>query len=396
MAGRLGTAVLMAVTAWGISAQSATAAEAHAAETTPILASIPDMPHGFPPRNFPPGRRRSRPEPGQFHGPPIGNHPRPPRQDQIETFTGYVFLNGEYVEPPYRITLRDQELVVNGQATGVLVDTQERPGEGYPDEPRFEHPGRRFGRRPGPRLPPQLMQLHSGNVVVLFAKAEPVSLEFGGYGKTLLKALNDPAQRDEFFAGDAAVLIPEPHHEQWRTWLTNYTSPITLRNRSEAEVTVFETEWAAAETRAAAYHLLDRWNFPLNIGCVFLVLAACGHLFASSPYASFQCCKLYSCSRPMLSLGLSLGFVFVLSALDLLWTVLLSQAGMMEEANPVARLFIEEPTQLAVFKSVFTCGSMAIIAGLHRFQTAQRGAWWACLICTLLAARWLAFHTLAV
>ncbi len=378
---RLGTAILLALVA-------------HAALTAGNQARGESLPE-FSAREFselspPPEFRPPWPPRSEHRPPPYSRGQFPPR-DSLQTDAGYVFLNGEYLEPPYHITARDNKIEVNGHATNIELPATQRDGE-YNDRPRRRRRGPSFVDR----VPPQFIQLQYGSVLVLNENAPPIALDFGGIGKKLLKAINDPTKRADFFGNGERAAIPGEEHARWQQWLASYSPPPVLRERSEREIESFESELASAELRALSYRILEQWNRPLNICGFVLVLAASGHLFFSAPFPAFAIRTAYAWSRPALPLGMSLGFVLVLSALDLLWTVLMSQAGLMEEANPLARLFIDDPSQLAIFKSVFTFGAIAIIAGLHRFRPAQVGAWWACLICTLLATRWLVFHTLSV
>ena len=90
----------------------------------------------------------------------------------------------------------------------------------------------------------------------------------------------------------------------------------------------------------------------------------------------------------------SLGSVAVLSALDLIWTILASQAGRMREMNPFGSGLIEDPLLLIAFKVGMIGAAIAMLFVLRRHRQAQVGAWWACLICTLLTVRWLTFNSM--
>ncbi len=316
---------------------------------------------------------------------------RPSMSREFYSAGGYVFLNGKYIEPPYTIAVREGVFHVNGQPTRVQ-GVQAPPGNAGQHVGVSHRPRRYF--RAG--VPESLQRLEGNNILVLFDDSPPVMLEFFGVGRRLLKSLNEPTEREAFIAQDCSWLVPKEDEPKWREWLAAYESPAFLRARSDREIQILETELEAIELRDRAYAILARWNKPLNLVAFMLVLAASGHLLFSAPFQLSALRAIHAWSRPVLPLAFSLGFVFVLSALDLIWTVLLSQAGLMEEVNPLARLFINDPAQLTAFKSVFTFSAIGIFAVLRHFRPAQVGAWWACLICTLLATRWLVFHSLSV
>ena len=90
------------------------------------------------------------------------------------------------------------------------------------------------------------------------------------------------------------------------------------------------------------------------------------------------------------------GFVFVvaLSLLDLVWTLLVSQAGTMRELNPVGGRLIDDPVKLVAFKVAMTGLAAGLIFKLRYYRRAQLASWWACLILTLLIVRWLTFNSM--
>ena len=85
----------------------------------------------------------------------------------------------------------------------------------------------------------------------------------------------------------------------------------------------------------------------------------------------------------------SLALVVVYSVLDLTWTILAHQAGQMLELNPLGSHLIENPLHLVVFKAGATGLAVGLLFVLRKYRRAQLAAWWVCLVCTLLTARWL-------
>ena len=77
-------------------------------------------------------------------------------------------------------------------------------------------------------------------------------------------------------------------------------------------------------------------------------------------------------------------------------TIMTSQAGQMREVNPFGNSLIQNPALLALFKIGATGLSIGLLFGLRKYRRAQVAAWWACLILTILALRWLTFNSMMI
>ncbi len=124
-----------------------------------------------------------------------------------------------------------------------------------------------------------------------------------------------------------------------------------------------------------------------------LAVLASGHLMNSLPARAPEG-ALVEESKVMRAALISVGLVFLLSSLDLVWTILATQAGQMRELNPLGNGLINDPQSLVVFKSVATLTSCCILAALRRYHIARLASWWLCLVCTILTFRWLAFNSM--
>jgi hypothetical protein len=85
-----------------------------------------------------------------------------------------------------------------------------------------------------------------------------------------------------------------------------------------------------------------------------------------------------------------------LSAVDLAWTVLVSQAGAMRELNPIGSQMIGDPLQLVAFKVLVTTAAVGLLYFCRQIPLARQASWWSCLVLTLVAARWLVFNSMFI
>ena len=83
-----------------------------------------------------------------------------------------------------------------------------------------------------------------------------------------------------------------------------------------------------------------------------------------------------------------------MSVLDLVWTILAGQAGVMTELNPLAAKFIDSPGQLAFFKMFATATGFGILFVWRQRRQVQQAIWWMCLVCVLLTFRWVMFDSM--
>ena len=68
----------------------------------------------------------------------------------------------------------------------------------------------------------------------------------------------------------------------------------------------------------------------------------------------------------------------------------------MKELNPLGAALIDDPLALIALKAGATFLAITLLFMLRQHRVAQQGAWWGCLICTLLTVRWLTFNSMFV
>ena len=95
--------------------------------------------------------------------------------------------------------------------------------------------------------------------------------------------------------------------------------------------------------------------------------------------------------------GISGSFILLMlgmSAVDLLWTIMAGQAGVMKEINPLAAGLIQTPTSLALFKVTATAIGCGLLYSFRDRRRVQEATWWMCLVCVLVTFRWVMFDSM--
>lgn len=305
---------------------------------------------------------------------------------------GYLFIDGHYVSPPYKIQSTNQSLIINDM----------KLKESYFDFSHFERGGRRRGIHrmsnasngrvgntfnPLDKIMNRLNALSLGEIIVLYERQPLLSLDRDNGGLRLLAALARPADSD----------ISAPDHftptaqATWDRLITEFQPSKQFSARATSELQQVQEAVNEGERISAANQLVASISYPLTVVAMIAVVLAFGHLLSSRPAMNDPSDTDRTRRNVVVK---SLSIIAVFSLLDLVWTLAASHSGTMRELNPLGRQFIDDPTLLIVFKMVVTGGSIAILYVLQRRPIAQIASWWCCLLLTLVTARWVVFQSL--
>jgi hypothetical protein len=302
---------------------------------------------------------------------------------EAESKNGFLFINGEYIPPPYQLRLAENALTVNGHALECLP-----PQRGYGG-----YGGRGFGSRPGEpswryMLSEVLTQLGSDLVILCF-KDQPYVVLDGGNSYELLKTMTMEHGRSVRQLTVREQLPDGFDKAVWDEWIESFDPPGDMLQRAAVLVNNFETAQRQAEADMRATKLLNQSAYPLAVGGMVLSVLAIGHLLGGRPHARQRLEGRDESLEMIHSLNWSLLFVAAFSLLDLTWTVLAANAGQMQELNPIGSHLVENPRHLIGFKVGITLPSLALIWLLRKHKRAQAAAWWLCLVLTFVTLRWL-------
>lgn len=296
--------------------------------------------------------------------------------------TGYVFIDGHYIRPPYRIQHSESQVSINEFAFGLSVFP------GWVNEKR-----RRSGSSAdhGRRIHRNLRDLLEGDGSVVLFKDKPIHAFHGNRSYDLLNVLVREEARNAFENGQRQWLPSGIDESAWSTWISGFECPEELAARANDLLNRIEEIESATNFQISARRTLESSAYPLTVVGMLLVAMAFGHLLSFKPDSEGESPETGIGKRAVTR---SLALVAALSALDLIWTLLVSRAGDMKELNPLGAALIDDPFALVALKTIATLTAVALLFALRQHRVAQQGAWWACLICTLLTVRWLTFNSM--
>lgn len=217
----------------------------------------------------------------------------------------------------------------------------------------------------------------------------------------LLQSLLELDTQSEYFVEALQVPATPAAKETWKQWLLEFKPNEAYRQQAGPFLAGQATAQAQNLAQATAVRRFNAVAYPLTMLGMLLSVIAFGHLLMSLPNndamrrgASDGAAGI---SREVIrATMISVVLVAVLSSLDLIWTLLASQAGQMLELNPIASHFIHDPLSLIAFKASATLLGCGLLYALRRHSRAQLASWWMCLVCTMLTFRWLVFNSMFV
>ena len=310
---------------------------------------------------------------------------------EITVEKGFLFIDGEYVAPPYEIRCDAEKLTVNGREVTCKPPQRDFSGRGFGG---FGSRGSDFSLRYF------FSQMHgqlSLELVVMSFEGQPFVSFDTSHTYDLLKSLIFTGSRS---VRQVAVRNQLPHdfsRPVWDDWISNFKPPDDLKIRAAALTNSFEQNQENALADIRAQRLLERLSYPLSVGGMVLSVLAIGHLLGGRPHAGKATLGLDPSPEMIRALNWSVAFAAAFSVLDLVWTILATSANSgVTELNPIGSQFVHDPRNMAGFKIGVTFSCLALLWLMRKHKRAQIAAWWLCLILTLVTCRWLLIDSLLV
>lgn len=311
------------------------------------------------------------------------------------TSEGFVFVNGEFLSRPYVFRSSGNLTFVNDVVIAEeLVSVGSAGGDGV-DVEDYDRGGRKRNQETQQTYAEFLSKRFSQSryVIVAFEGLTPELLSKTA-GNDLLSVLVSESHRPALlpellsYAGSPEVA------SKWSDWIASFHPSNEFLAAARPIVDAIDAAISEGQARQAAIRRLDSYSYPLTIAGMMMSVFAIGHLMSNPPNGGRTPDEVEMSPEVVRIVTRSLILVVALSLLDLIWTLLASQAGTMRELNPVGGRLIDDPAKLILFKVAMTGLAAGLIFKLRYYRRAQLASWWACLILTLLTVRWLTFNSM--
>lgn len=350
---------------------------------------------------------------------------------QEEVRHGILFVDGKYIAGPYLLIATRETGTINGfplppglEENGLDASSSEdhdRPrrrfreaelqggfdseaddSDAYSDDAEYGG-SRRSGRNGRSRQrPPALVRnamelagfLNQGAVIVATTGGPSRILETASDKFEFFEVMLATNRSEQDVERFLSLVAPGQMREDWRRWLQTFVPDSSLRRMMTEQLQEIREIEAQNRGHAAALIRLAKFSYPLTVIGMFLGVVALGHMlkWAGRGLAADEA----DVSSPenvryvVVALFLMLG----MSCLDLVWTILAGQAGIMKEVNPLAAGLVDSPARLAILKVVATGVGFGILFAWRQRRQIQQATWWMCLVCILLTFRWVIFDSM--
>ncbi|MCA9176137.1 MAG: hypothetical protein KDB14_16740 [Planctomycetales bacterium] len=327
---------------------------------------------------------------------------------------GILVINREYLQAPYLVEADKNHVTVNGRvvdaSTWFGVVTKRPPAR----RPQFRAAGmwRGWGRRPAPApaasVPTDETELlttdNASGLMSPRGRAFELAGTLEGDGIVLadgdrVEAVCHPTLQRNLLATILEIPVNDtPSHFQHEAtqWISAVSNIDPLRTQAQTRWDALEEVEAANYKSSKASRRISQLAYPMTVFGMVLTVFSLGHLLQAAPRIETEEQWRANLDQWKRVTTISIVLFVTMSALDLTWTLMASQANQMQELNPIANLFIDSPAALVVFKLTATLISGGILLSLREHARAQRVAWWACLLCTMLTMRWVVFNSMFV
>lgn len=314
--------------------------------------------------------------------------------------TGWVVLDGEYIDPPYVISKQGKDVFFNNRRVMTQAENtgggreRVRRGEsranGRGEQERRRQRGPAFGAA---RIEQQLID---GGLVVIVTDVGAANISCYGLPRLLKAIESDQSLADKVQALNGMVDRPV-HSAVWLATIESYRPNAEL-SEIAAEVQAGIDERALEREQKFAGNSWFNWIMPMAaIGAVLLGVGVLlkAHRVGLKEPGGYRVWRHIDTSglRSRMVL-LLIGLLLLLNGLDLAFTLIAQQTGQFAELSPIGDRLITKPILLGLYKVAAVAIGAGLLLFLRQWRAAEVTAWWMCAVYVLVLVRWVAVNTL--
>jgi len=306
---------------------------------------------------------------------------------------GFVVIGGRFLPPPYRVSQRGREVLINDELFAILPGARDADGRDRPDRSRIN-----------PKQFVATLENHLARDEAIIAFDNRTrKITYVEDAAQLLDALVKAETVEERvhiafeFEGESEGGTYRIPTAQWRQALAGFESTEGLIHFIEEQVGSQDDESGGEEVLFRDQRV-DSSNrmYVLNVVGMLLVAVSMGILLTHRPPVNVRWSKIVDCEEANGLVVKCLALIVVLSVFDLISTLIAETMGGFEELNPFAESLVDSPLVLITFKFAATFLGIGLLSYRRRHVGAQQASWWLCLVLTLVIARWVGGHPVSI
>lgn len=314
---------------------------------------------------------------------------------------GVLLVDGKFVQPPFVIESSGSTVTVNGLSCLEVTPKN--------DQKKAETDSRRRRRvfdsdddvdgdyenpRSARRAAEGIAETLDGSGIVVIFEGGPAQLirsgsEVFAFCDAMLAEKPSPQQVRDFLL----ICRRQNQLDAWRQLLAESSPTGVFRDRLQMRHEEIQANELAGIARHKAVTRMETYSYPLTLAGMLVGVIALGHVLKWTAKSIVAEQREDYAPEVTRCVEIALLLMLVMSAIDLAWTILAGQAGVMREVNPLAAGYLQSPLQLIVLKVIATGLGCGILYVWRTRRQVQNATWWMCLVCVLLTFRWVVFDS---
>lgn len=310
--------------------------------------------------------------------------------NDLTSDSGFLFLDGKYVPLPYRYENLDGSARIPGTGLSLMSYLEASPTT------KNYLTGRSRRRLEGALRQVCAPSDFADTLVALFHDAPPIILNQAADIADVLSLLTSQLESGKATEGRPEFLPEDFPSARWERWAAEFHGTEEFTSRAHSYIARIDQREEDNRLSIATFRYAENSQYPLSVLGMLMVVLSFGHLLSCHPSSDRETSPETLSTNTNHVICRTLILVFVLSVLDLFWTIVAIRTGSMKEINPIGSLFVDDPLSMTLFKASATTMAVCLLYKLRHHLLARKAAWWVCLVCTLVAARWVTFNSMFI
>ena len=317
--------------------------------------------------------------PGQHLRAPGRTGPGSYAMESVAVQTGFVFIDSQYMAPPYTLTIEGNELAINGIRLPVGALSRSNQRSVYQ---------RRRGGMPTQRMAGWLKQQLTQDALFIHVNADTAVFVLCHQALPLLETLVSDLSPDKKVHALSTKDPKEISSAHWAALVQGFEGTPELSERITRLGTMLAQHNPAEGTgweSSIPVPIMTAIGFGLSVFALGMLLAC------RPPFALIRNRKIFQkiyCRQVVYLVGL----IVVLNLYDLICTLYAQGCGGLWEMNPFATQMMDVPAMVVCFKVSLTICPAILLIVTRTHRLAQITSWWGGVLYTVLILRWVTYN----